>query len=93
MANGDQINIKPHFQASKVPCEGQAGDLLVMTELQEGDIDGSPQGLVSLWFCTKSEDLKGGRRAVWKRVQFDNYANCEMTVPKPPQNTPPIGHG
>ena len=32
MASSDQINIKPHFEQEIVPCEGESGDLLVMTK-------------------------------------------------------------
>jgi hypothetical protein len=94
VANGDQINIKPHFEAKTVPCEGEAGDLLVITPLREGQLDGSPQGLASLWFCTKSSNMPEQRPAVWKRVQFDFFATCEIPVlPKPPQDHPPLREG
>jgi hypothetical protein len=83
----DQLNIEPAFTQSTVPCEGEAGDLFVMTPVVKGDVDGSFQGLASLWFCTKSAENE--RPTEWKRVQFDTAATCRTPVPNPPQNTPP----
>jgi hypothetical protein len=94
MASVGQINLKPLFKSTKVPCEGTAGDLLVLTPLGEAELDGSPQGLASLWFCTRSANLGESRPAIWKRVQFDGFSNCQMPdLPKPPQNSPPIREG
>ena len=94
MASAVQINIKPQFKLSKVPCDGTAGDLLVMTSLGEGMRDGSPQGLASLWFCTKSANLKEQQPAVWKMVELAGYATCQMpNLPDPPQNDPPVREG
>jgi hypothetical protein len=91
MAYRDQINIEPAYKQSKVPCEGQAGDLLVLTPLADGESDVSTQGLASLWFCTKSSE--GERPAVWARVQFDGVANCAKPVPDPPQARPVLQRG
>lgn len=86
MAYRDQVNIEPAFRQSFVPCEGEAGDLLVLTPLAEGEPDPSPQGLASLWFCVKTADGEGP--AVWARVQFDGVATCGAPVPNPPQGRP-----
>jgi hypothetical protein len=91
MAVGEQINVRPHFETTKLPCEADVGDLLVLTPLKEGDVDPSPQGLASLWFCIKA-NVGGQRPAVWARVQFDGIASCDIIVPDPPQAHPPI-HG
>lgn len=87
MAYRDQINIEPAFKQSTVPCEGEVGDLFVMTPLAKGELDPSPQGKASLWFCTEAA-VENERSAVWKRVQFDLKANCGSPIPDPPQNTP-----
>jgi hypothetical protein len=84
----EQINIKPLFEQTKVPCDGEAGDLLVLTPLKEGDTDPNPQGVAQLWFCIKSG--KGERHAVWVRVSFDGFATCDTPLPLPPQNRPPV---
>jgi len=89
VASGDQINLKPHFQQLTVPCEGEAGDLLVITPLKEGEQDTSPQGLASLWFCIKTGDTPE-RPATWARVQFDGIATCRAPVANPPQNRPTV---
>jgi hypothetical protein len=89
VANGDQINLKPQFQLTTVPCEGEAGDLLVLSPLKEGEPDPSAQGLASLWFCTKS-GTTAERPAIWARVQFDGIATCRARVPTPPQNLPTL---
>jgi hypothetical protein len=88
---GEQINIKPLFESQSVPCDGQAGDLLVITPLKEGEIDGHPQGVATLWFCIKSRT--GERNATWARVSFDGVATCEQPVPLPPQNRPTLRRG
>ena len=94
MASVGQINLKPVFKSVKVPCEGQRVTPESSTPLGEGEIDGSPQGLASLWFCTRSANLGESRPAIWKRVQFDGFSNCQMPdLPKPPQNSPPIREG
>jgi hypothetical protein len=87
----EQVNIKPLFESHTVPCDGQAGDLLVITPLKEGELDPNPQGVAQLWFCIKSRG--GERNAVWARVSFDGVANCEITVGTPPQNRPTLKRG
>ena len=89
MANGDQINLKPHFEQETLPCEGEAGDLFVMTPLKEGQLDVSPQGVASLWFCIKAGNTNE-RPATWARVQFDGIATCRAPVANPPQTHPTI---
>jgi hypothetical protein len=89
VATGDQINVKPHFELTTLPCDGEAGDLFVITPLKEGDADPSPQGLASLWFCIKGGSAEG-RPATWARVQFDGIATCKAAIPKPPQSHPPL---
>lgn len=90
MTVDSQFNIKPAFQTTKLPCEGVAGDLLVLSPVPEGDYDSSPQGRASLWFCTKSSYAPENVPAVWKRVQFDGFADCGAEVPEPPQDVPPL---
>lgn len=95
MAKGDQINLRPHFkeEGPRLPCDGAAGDLFVFTPLGEKDlVDPSPQGLASLWFCTKGAE-GDGRNAIWKRVQFDDKRTCDVDPLKPPQNTPELKEG
>jgi hypothetical protein len=84
----EQINIKPLFEQTKVPCDGEAGDLLVLTPLKEGEPDTSPQGQATLWFCIKSG--KGERPATWVPVVLDGIATCQVVLPPPPQNRPPV---
>jgi hypothetical protein len=91
VASGDQFNFKPAFEQMTVPCEGEVGDLLVLTPLKEGEPDGSPQGVASLWFCIKAS--QGERPATWARVQFDGIATCEAPVPQPPQTRPTLTRG
>jgi hypothetical protein len=91
VAYRDQVNIEPAFKQSKVPCDGEVGDLLVLTPLEKGEPDRSPQGLASLWFCVRAAD--GERRAVWARVQFDGVAECDAPIPDPPQDRPPLERG
>jgi hypothetical protein len=94
VAVGGRVNISPHFESDKVPCDGVVGDLLVLTRLEEGQPDGSPQGLASLWLCTRSADPQEQRPAIWKRVKLDGFAECQMPpLPEPPQNDPPIREG
>jgi hypothetical protein len=92
MASGDQINFKPWFEQDTVPCEGEVGDLLVLTPLKEGKTD--PERLASphVFFCVKAQ--LGERPAVWARVQFDGFATCETgPLPTPPQTLPPLKRG
>jgi hypothetical protein len=95
MASAGQINLKPLFQQNNVPCEGIAGDLLVISPLMsEDEFDHSKQGMASLWFCTKSANLKEQQPAIWKRVDFDGFSMCQMPIlPRPPQDDPPIQEG
>lgn len=88
-----QINLRPAFETNQVPCDGEVGDLFVMTPVPEGKRDASPQGLGSLWFCTKGSFDPEGEPAVWARVQFDGVASCKKTVPDPPQNRPNLIRG
>jgi hypothetical protein len=93
VAKGDQINIKPQFKSKTVPCEGEAGDLLVLSPLAEGDVDPTPQGLTTLWFCIKSANPVEQRKAVWARVKFDGFATCDTPVLPDPPILDPIRQG
>jgi hypothetical protein len=94
VATAGQINLKPFFKATKVPCEGAAGDLLVLTPLDEDTLDTHPQGRASLWFCTRSSNVKEKQPAIWKRVQFDGFSNCqEPDLPKTPPTHMPVREG
>jgi len=89
VASAGQINLKPLFKQTKVPCEGTVGDILVLSPLKEDERDGSAQGLATLWFCTKSADLNEQQPAIWKRIDFDGFSNCSVPVlPKPPEDDP-----
>ncbi len=92
MAIGDQNNFKPWFEQQTVPCEGEVGDILVLTPLTEGQPDPELQGSASVWFCIKAK--LGERPAVWARVQFDGVATCEEPpLPIPPQSRPTLRRG
>ncbi|CAN5535659.1 hypothetical protein BH10PSE7_BH10PSE7_03310 [soil metagenome] len=90
----ERINLKPSFEQVKVPCDGEAGDLIVLTPLKQGQRDPSAQGLASLWFCTKAADHNENVPAIWARVQFDGIATCKVPqLPDPPQNRPTLTRG
>ena len=92
--NAEQFHIEPVFGAEQVPCQGQCGDLLVLTPVQKGQQDPEKLGSGSLWFCTRSFDDAERQPAVWRRVQFDGYATCQMPpLPTPPQDLPPLNRG
>jgi len=91
VAIGDQINFKPWFDQHTVPCEGEVGDILVLTPLREGQADPEAQGLARVWFCIKAR--LGERPAVWARVQFDGVATCLAPLPMPPQTRPTLVRG
>lgn len=83
----NQINIEPAFKQSTVPCEGEVGDLFVMTRFAK-DEDDTPTGQATLWFCTKA--AVGERHAVWAEVSFDGIARCDSPVPDPNVNRPEV---
>ena len=84
----EHINLRPQFQQTSLPCDGEVGDLLVLTPLkEEGEPDFSTDGRASLWFCTRSGI--GEQPAIWARVQFDAIATCKAPVPSLPQGHPP----
>jgi hypothetical protein len=88
----DQINFRPWFEQTTVPCEGEVGDIIVITPLDEGQPDRLAQGGASVWFCIKAQ--MGERPAVWARVQFDGIATCESgPLPEPPQTHPTLRLG
>lgn len=91
MALGDQINFRPEFQTTKLPCSGQVGDLIVLTPLKEGDFDPETDGSASVWVCVKA-DLDG-RPALWLRVQFDGFATCDTPVAPAAQGHPRLVRG
>jgi hypothetical protein len=93
VALGDQINFRPEFQTTKLPCSGKVGDLIVVTPLKENEPDPEPQGSASVCICLKANDREG-RPAVWARVQFDGIATCETVIlPLPPQDRPRLERG
>ena len=92
MASGDQTNFKPSFEQTTVPCEGEVGDLLILTPVKERVTDAEKLGSASVWFCIKAGT--GERPAVWGRVQFDGFATCETgPLPTPSQTLPPLTRG
>ena len=92
MASGDQINFRPWFEQDKVPCEGELGDILVVTPLKDRQSDPEKLGSASLWFCMKSG--KAERPAIWAHVQFDGFATCQTgPLPTPSQTLPPLTRG
>ncbi len=91
MAKREQQNFRPQFLRDRVPCEGDVGDILVMTKLDERDRDPEKQGSASVWFCVVSQTEE--HDAIWRRVQFDGVASCDRQVPLPPQNLPELERG
>ena len=91
MAARDQHNFRPRFKQDTVPCEGEVGDILVLTPLADDEEDREPQGSASVWFCIRAESREGS--AVWARIQFDGVATCERPVPIPPQTRPVLTRG
>ncbi len=82
-----QVNLGPLFQLPQLPCEGKAGDLLAVSPLTPDEEDPSPQGVASLWFCTKAQTKESP--AVWARVAFNGIATCDLgLVPTPPGDLP-----
>ncbi|MFD4459621.1 hypothetical protein [Nocardia sp. NPDC058480] len=87
---GEQFNFKPSFEQVTVPCEGEVGDLLILTPLKHGEFDSSKVGKASVWFCTKAASSDGP--ATWQQVEFTGFATCNMPVVQiPPQDVPPLG--
>jgi hypothetical protein len=85
-----QVNLTPLFNQPNLPCEGKAGDLLVVSPLKQGEEDKSQLGVASLWFCIRSQTQERGP-AVWARVAFNGIATCsDGPVPLPPQNLLPL---
>ena len=91
MALGDRINLRPEFETTKLPCDGQVGDLIVLTPLKEGEPDPATDGSASVWVCVKA-DLEG-RPALWLRVQFDGFATCTAPVAPAAQGHRPLRRG
>jgi hypothetical protein len=88
----DQINCRPWFEQNTVPCDGEVGDILVITPLKENQADPELQGSATVWFCIKAG--MGERPAVWARVQFDGVASCDTgPLPTPPQVRPTLRRG
>lgn len=86
MALGDQINIRPEFQATTPPCSGQVGDLIVLTPLKEGEFDPEDDGSASFWVCVKAGTDRAPAR--WLRIQCDVFATCEAPVGPAAQGHP-----
>jgi hypothetical protein len=85
-----QVNLTPLFNPPNLPCEGEAGDLLVVSPLKQGDVAKSHDDVASLWFCIRSQTKEHGP-AVWARVAFNGFATCNIgRVPRPQQNLPPL---
>ena len=93
MAAGERINLRPNFREEQVPCKGNVGDLIILTPLDEGERDGMPVGVASLWVCTKANWDPEGEPAVWARVQFDGIASCGNPIQTPPQDLPTLYRG
>jgi hypothetical protein len=92
VASGDQNNFKPWFEQNTVPCEGEVGDILVLTPLKERAADPEKLGSTSVWFCIKAQ--LGERPAVWTHVHFDGFATCKTgPLPTPSQTLPPLTRG
>jgi hypothetical protein len=87
----DQINFRPWFEQGTVPCEGEVGDIIVITPSKEGK-DRTAQGDASVWFCVKAQ--AGERPAVWAHVLFDGIASCaDGPVKEPSQTLPTLRKG
>jgi hypothetical protein len=87
----EQHNFRARYEQETVPCEGEVGDILILTPLAERDFDRELQGSASVWFCIKKQ--LEGQPAVWARVQFDGVASCGLPVPTPPQDHPLLTKG
>jgi hypothetical protein len=84
VAIDNEVNFRPTFETNKVPCEGEVGDMVVLTALKEGAADPEKDGSASVWFCIKAG--RGERPAVWACVQFLGIATCDIPLRKPPQD-------
>jgi hypothetical protein len=93
MADFERINIRPTFRTSQLPCDGNVGDLLVLSPLNEGERDPETQGSASVWVCIKANWPPENENAVWARIQFDGIAQCGTPTPLPPQNRPHLRSG
>lgn len=93
MTQPNPLNIKPLFRADKLPCDGQVGDVLIISPLEEGEPDFEPRGVATIWVCTRASYDAEGLPAVWIRLQAEGYASCDYPVPPPPQDIPHLSHG
>jgi hypothetical protein len=89
----NRINFKPNFRQESLPCDGNVGDLVILTPLAKDERDGSNDGLASVWVCIKASWGQENERAVWARLQFDGVGTCQFPVPQPPQDHPPLNRG
>jgi len=80
----NEVNFRPTYETKRVPCEGEVGDMIVLTELKEGQDDPANDGSASVWFCIKAS--RGERRAVWACVKFLGVATCDFDFKPPPQD-------
>lgn len=87
----DQVNFRPGFEQDTVPCEGEVGDIVVLTPLGDGQPDPEPQGSASVLFCIRPGNRE--QPAVWARVQFDGVTTCDDSLPTPPQTRPTLRRG
>jgi hypothetical protein len=91
LAIENEVNFRPTYETKRVPCEGEVGDMLVLTELQEGQADPTKDGSASVWFCIKAS--RGEKPAVWACVKFLGVATCEFDLKSPPQDHPSLRRG
>ncbi|MCA3561805.1 MAG: hypothetical protein IOC82_12330 [Aestuariivirga sp.] len=88
----EQLNIRPLFRATEVPCDGQVGDVLIVTPLSEKDIDPDKPGNVQVFICTRASNAETGP-AIWSRLRFDGYTTCKSPLPNPVKDIPVLRGG
>lgn len=91
MAGDEQTNFRPLYKTAALPCEGQVGDMIVISRLDEGEFDPSDTGLGQVWFCTRASNPD--QRALWCRVAFEGKASCEIPYLKEPPPIPTLEGG
>ena len=87
------LNVKPMFETTKLPCEGKVGDVIVISPLQEDQLDTSNAGLASIWVCTRASFEPEALPAIWIRLKADGKATCEFPTSDPPQDIPTLRRG
>ena len=88
-----RLNILPNFQQDRLPCEGDVGDVVILTRLAKGEFDKSTDGQASVWICIKGSWAPERTNAIWALLPLDLLGTCDASVPLPPQGRPRLAHG